>query len=215
MAERTESPTGDPLISEAERAEEEARAQRAANLFDLRRIIGGLFLIYGAILTVVGLTDSDKEIQKAAGTHVNLYTGLAMIAVAIFFLVWAFTRPLSKQLEEAEREVEEYDRMHGTGGAGDAAAHHARAGGARRLEAVDGRLDLGDGGVVVVAQARVRRVELATDRVEVARAQRRHGGVDPRVLGQHMARAARQRLGQLLGRLGLGRAQILDPERLG
>ena len=118
MAERTESPTGDRLISEAERAEEESRAQRAANLFDLRRIIGGLFLVYGGILTVVGLTDSEKEIQKAADTHVNLYTGLAMIAVAIFFLVWAFTRPLSKQLEEAEREVEEYDRMHGTG-AGD------------------------------------------------------------------------------------------------
>jgi hypothetical protein len=133
MAERTESPTGDPLISEAERAEEEARAQRAANLFDLRRIIGGLFLIYGAILTVVGLTDSDKEIQKAAGTHVNLYTGLAMIAVAIFFLVWAFTRPLSKQLEEAEREVEEYDRMHGTGardGARDGASDGAPTNGA-------------------------------------------------------------------------------------
>src|SRR3954453_15906184 len=116
MAERTESPTGDPLISEAERAEEESRAQRAANLFDLRRIIGGLFLIYGAILTVVGLTDSQKEIQKAAGTHVNLYTGLAMIAVAIFFLIWAFTRPLSKQHDEAEREIAEYDRTHGTGG---------------------------------------------------------------------------------------------------
>ena len=140
MAERTESPTGDPLISEAERAEEEARAQRAANLFDLRRIIGGLFLIYGAILTVVGLTDSDKEIQKAAGTHVNLYTGLAMIAVAIFFLVWAFTRPLSKQLEEAEREVEEYDRTHGTGGAGDGARDGATDGAPTNGAPGDGRV---------------------------------------------------------------------------
>src|SRR5215212_2744700 len=130
MAERTESPTGDPLISEAERAEEESRAQRAANLFDLRRIIGGLFLVYGAILTVVGLTDSQKEIQKAADTHVNLYTGLAMIAVAIFFLVWAFTRPLSKQLEEAEREIAEYDRTHGTG-AGDGSRDGATDGAAR------------------------------------------------------------------------------------
>jgi hypothetical protein len=140
MAERTESPTGDPLISEAERAEEEARAQRAANLFDLRRIIGGLFLIYGAILTVVGLTDSHKEIQKAAGTHVNLYTGLAMIAVAIFFLVWAFTRPLSKQLEEAEREIEEYDRTHGKpgGGARDGASDGATDGAVSDGAASDG-----------------------------------------------------------------------------
>src|SRR3954466_2669691 len=113
MAELTESPTGDPLISEAEQAEEESRTQRAANLFDLRRIIGGLFLIYGVILTILGLTDSQAEIQKAAGVRINLWTGLAMIAVAILFLIWAFTRPLSKQLEEAEREVEEYDRIHG------------------------------------------------------------------------------------------------------
>src|SRR3954465_250626 len=110
MAERTESPTGDPLISEAEQAEEESRTERAANLFDLRRIIGGLFLIYGVILTILGLTDSQAEIDKAAGTHVNLWTGLAMIAVAIIFLVWAFTRPLSKQLEEAEREKAEWER---------------------------------------------------------------------------------------------------------
>src|SRR3954454_25360188 len=110
MAERTESPTGDRLIAESEQAEEEARAQRAANLFDLRRILGGLFLIYGVILTILGLTDTQKEIDKAAGVNVNLYTGLAMISVAILFLLWAFTRPLSKQLEEAEREKAEWER---------------------------------------------------------------------------------------------------------
>src|SRR4051812_35043498 len=133
MAEATESPTGDPLISEAEKAEEESRAQRAANLFDLRRIIGGLFLVYGVILTILGLTDSAAEIQKAAGARVNLWTGLAMIAVAIFFLIWAFTRPLSKQLEEAEREVAEYDRIHGKP-TGDG----ARDGGATNGEATTG-----------------------------------------------------------------------------
>src|SRR3954454_21763169 len=113
MAERTastETPTGDRLIAESEKAEEEARAQKAANLFDLRRILGGLFLVYGVILTILGITDSQKEIQKAAGVNINLYTGLAMIAVAILFLIWAFTRPLSKQLEEAERERAEWER---------------------------------------------------------------------------------------------------------
>ena len=118
MAERTQSPTGDRLIAESEQAEEEARAQRAANLFDLRRILGGLFLIYGAILTILGLTDTQKEIDKAAGVNVNLYTGLAMIAVAILFLIWAFTRPLSKQLEEAEREKAEWERSRQGGGDG-------------------------------------------------------------------------------------------------
>src|SRR3954470_610498 len=139
MAEATESPTGDPFISEAERAEEEARTQRAANLFDLRRIIGGLFLVYGVILTILGLTDSAAEIHKAAGVRVNLWTGLAMIAVAIFFLIWAFTRPLSKQLEEAEREVAEYDRIHGKPG-GDG----ARDGGATNGGTTNGGETNGD-----------------------------------------------------------------------
>src|SRR5215212_5979533 len=118
MAERTQSPTGDRLIAESEQAEEEARAQRAANLFDLRRILGGLFMVYGVILTILGLTDTQKEIDKAAGVNVNLYTGLAMIAVAILFLIWAFTRPLSKQLEEAEREKAEWERSRQGGGDG-------------------------------------------------------------------------------------------------
>jgi len=129
MAERTESPTGDRLIAESEKAEEEARAGRAANLFDLRRMIGGLFLVYGVILTILGLTDSQAEIDKAAGVNVNLYTGLAMIAVAIIFLVWAFTRPLSKQLEEAERERAEWERSRAGRGDGDGDGHFARDGG--------------------------------------------------------------------------------------
>jgi hypothetical protein len=116
MAERTESPTGDRLIAEKEKAElEEGRAERAANLFDLRRIIGGLFLIYGVILTVLGISASQKAIDKAAGINVNLWTGLAMIAVAVLFLIWAFTRPLSKQLEEAEREKAEMRERSGSG----------------------------------------------------------------------------------------------------
>jgi hypothetical protein len=93
----------DPLIRESEEAESEVpsdREARAANLFDLRRIIGGLFAVYGVILTIVGLTDSQKEIDKAAGININLWTGLGMLVVAAIFLVWAFTRPLSEQLKE-------------------------------------------------------------------------------------------------------------------
>ena len=97
--------TDDPLIAQHEQAEIEAhRSARAANLFDVRRFIGGLFAIYGVILTILGLGASDADVERAAGINVNLWTGLAMLAVAALFLVWAFTRPLSKQLEEAEAE---------------------------------------------------------------------------------------------------------------
>lgn len=95
----------DPLIAKHEEAELDAhRSARAANLFDGRRFIGGLFVIYGVILTVLGIGASDAEIDKAAGVNVNLWTGLARLAVGILFLVWAFTRPLSEELEERDEE---------------------------------------------------------------------------------------------------------------
>ena len=49
------SQAGDPLISKHEEAEIDAqRAPRAANLFDLRRMIGGCSC-HGAILVILGL----------------------------------------------------------------------------------------------------------------------------------------------------------------
>jgi hypothetical protein len=95
----------DPMIEQAERAEIDAgRARRAATLFDLRRMIGGLFAIYGVILVILGLGASDAEIDKAAGWNLNLWTGVAMLIVAALFLLWAFTRPLGEELEETERD---------------------------------------------------------------------------------------------------------------
>jgi hypothetical protein len=97
-------PSGDPLIGEAEAAALEAqRARRAANLFDLRRLIGGLFLIYGVILVILGLGASDAELEKAAGWNLNLSTGVAMLVLSALFLLWAFLRPLAEELGEAER----------------------------------------------------------------------------------------------------------------
>src|SRR5690349_4042962 len=101
MSETTRSeasgPTGDELIGQSEQAEAEVdaeRASRAANLFDVRRMIGGLFLIYGAILTVLGIGASDQDVNKAAGVNLNLWVGLGMLVVGGLFLLWAFSRPL-------------------------------------------------------------------------------------------------------------------------
>jgi hypothetical protein len=95
----------DKYIAEAEQAELDAyHAARAANLFDVRRFIGGLFVIYGVILLVLGLGASDAEVEKAAGVNVNLWTGLAMLIVGAIFLAWAFTRPLAQQLGEEESD---------------------------------------------------------------------------------------------------------------
>ena len=88
----------DPLIEKTEQAEAEAdaeRAAKAARLFDIRRLIGGLFLIYALILIPLGLSESDKSIEKSADINVNLYAGLGMLAIAAFFIAWALMRPLS------------------------------------------------------------------------------------------------------------------------
>ena len=95
----------DSLIRQTEQTAAQSggmRAAQAANLFDLRRIIGGVFLVWAIVLVILGLTESDAEIEKAAGVNINLWAGLGMGALAVLFLVWAFTRPLGEELRDAE-----------------------------------------------------------------------------------------------------------------
>src|ERR671925_165629 len=80
----------------------ETRVARAANLFDLRRIIGGVFIVLGLLLAILGLFDSQQEIDKAAGVNINLWTGLAMLVFGLLMLTWALTRPLGDELAEGE-----------------------------------------------------------------------------------------------------------------
>jgi len=125
----------DPLVRETEetgRREGGGRAMQAANLFDLRRIIGGLFVAYGLLMTILGLTDSDAEIQKAAGLNINLWAGLGMLVFGILMLVWAFTRPLGDELQEAEDGGEHATRAAPRGVDAAALASHQRRGGSRR-----------------------------------------------------------------------------------
>ncbi|MFH8800595.1 hypothetical protein ACH4F6_13505 [Streptomyces sp. NPDC017936] len=84
-------------FSEAEVQQEvtelEERSETAARIFDLRRIIGGLFVVYGVIVTITGLLDDQAAIDKAQGININLWTGLGMLLLGIFFLVWLKLRP--------------------------------------------------------------------------------------------------------------------------
>jgi hypothetical protein len=96
----------DPLIERTEQAGGGARTAQAANLFDLRRIIGAVFGVWGILLVLLGVTESDEEIAKAADVNINLWAGLGMLAISAIFLVWAFTRPLGEELAEAEPEIE-------------------------------------------------------------------------------------------------------------
>jgi len=75
-----------------------------STLLDIRRIIAALLGLYGVILLVAGIVGSTEDKNKAAGVNINLWVGIALLLMAAFFLVWALTRPLSEELDEAASE---------------------------------------------------------------------------------------------------------------
>jgi hypothetical protein len=83
---------------EIERTEEAAVDASTANRFDVRRVIGGLFIIYGVILTVVGIGASHGDLSKADGININLWTGGCMLAFGILMLSWALMHPVGAEL---------------------------------------------------------------------------------------------------------------------
>ena len=85
-----------PVLSD----EEEAQAARTANRFDIRRIIGGLFVLYGIILTITGIVGSEHVKNKAAGVNIDLWTGLGMLLFGVVMIVWALARPVAPEPPE-------------------------------------------------------------------------------------------------------------------
>ena len=84
--------------------EEEIRAAQIANRFDIRRLIGGLFLLYGVILTVLGLVGSHTVKNKAAGINVDLWTGIGMLVFGALMVFWALSRPTAPEPPETRGE---------------------------------------------------------------------------------------------------------------
>jgi len=80
------------------------KSATAARIFDLRRIIGGLFVLYGVIVTITGLTDDQAAIDKAQGININLWTGIGMLLLGIFFLAWLKLRPTPPTVPEVTPE---------------------------------------------------------------------------------------------------------------
>jgi hypothetical membrane protein len=74
-------------------AEDEKKVSKAARLFDVRRVIGGLFVVYGVIVTLLGIFDNQAEIDKAQGIRINLWMGLAMLALGLLMLLWLRLNP--------------------------------------------------------------------------------------------------------------------------
>jgi hypothetical protein len=91
-----------PVVAQptgANDADEEAAA-RVANRFDIRRIIGGVFALYGTLLVALGLFGAHHTKVKASGININLWTGLGMLIVAALMIGWALSRPVQPEPEE-------------------------------------------------------------------------------------------------------------------
>jgi hypothetical protein len=73
--------------------EKQTGAPHKAGAFDIRNIIGALLGVYGVILTLAGLF-ADQAPDKTGDVNANLWTGLALVAVAAVFIGWARLKPI-------------------------------------------------------------------------------------------------------------------------
>ncbi|WP_427895683.1 hypothetical protein ACQHIV_17760 [Kribbella sp. GL6] len=74
--------------------------KKKAGAFDIRVVIALLVGIYGVVLTILGLTGSQAETDKAAGININLWGGVGMLVFAALFVLWARLRPIAVQDDE-------------------------------------------------------------------------------------------------------------------
>ena len=73
----------------------------AARLFDLRSLIGGLFVLYGIMLTVAGFSTSHKNLVKASNININLWMGIGMLIVGVLFVLWWRLNPIRRDQPDA------------------------------------------------------------------------------------------------------------------
>jgi len=66
----------------------------AARLFDLRSLIGGLFVLYGIMLIVAGSFTSKANLAKADHININLWMGIGMLILGMLFLLWWRLNPV-------------------------------------------------------------------------------------------------------------------------
>jgi hypothetical protein len=83
--------------------------RKLARLFDVRRVIGGLFVVYGVIVTLIGVLDGPSELEKAQGVRINLWMGLGMLALGLLMLLWLRLNPPKENLPQ-EQAAKEGDR---------------------------------------------------------------------------------------------------------
>ena len=88
-------------------------SEHTAGLFDVRNVIGLLFLIYGVILIISNFVlDPGVDFQNVAkNADYNLLAGIPILIFGGLFMLWAKLRPQKvdeKALAEAQKAREEH-----------------------------------------------------------------------------------------------------------
>jgi hypothetical protein len=81
-------------VSETPETGTTAPKSAAAQLFDLRSLIGGLFVLYGIMLIVAGSFTSKANLAKADHININLWMGIGMLILGVLFLLWWRLNPV-------------------------------------------------------------------------------------------------------------------------
>ena len=89
-----QDPNAEPEVNEE-------RELRAATLFDIRRIIGGLFLLYGITLTVLGPRRLRRGPQARRGRQRQPVVGITLLVMAAMFIGWALCAPAGARAGQA------------------------------------------------------------------------------------------------------------------
>jgi hypothetical protein len=71
---------------------------------DLRLPIGGLFAIFGAILSIYGTVSNKAIYSKSLGINVNLEWGLVMLVFGALMLIFSYLGRDAYLLTETETE---------------------------------------------------------------------------------------------------------------
>lgn len=72
---------------------DKAAATKGAGMYDIRNFIGLLLLIYGVVLTLMGMF-ADPELEKTGGINANLITGIGLLVAGGVFMLWAKLKPV-------------------------------------------------------------------------------------------------------------------------
>lgn len=80
--------------------------------FDLRRILGALFVLYGVIVTILGIANNASDMKQTGGIAINLWTGISMLVLGGLFFLWDRLAPVPeadilKSLESIDEERSE------------------------------------------------------------------------------------------------------------